>query len=186
MKKGLLAVVGVVVFLGLWVMGLYNGLVSLDQQVKTQWAQVETQYQRRFDLIPGLVESSKAVLKQEQALIDAVTTARTKYSGAGTVDEKAKAAGEVESALGRLLVVIENYPQLKSDETVQKLMDELAGTENRIATERKRYNDLVGGFNIKVKSFPTNLLASMLGFGEKSFFEAADTAAEAPKVDFGN
>ena len=184
MKKGLLAVIGVVVLVGLWLMGLYNGLVKSDQEVKTQWAQVETQYQRRFDLIPNLVESSKAVLKQEQALIDSVTEARTKYSGATSIDEKAKAAGEVESALGRLLVVMENYPELKSDETVQRLMDELAGTENRVAVERKRYNDLVGSFNIKVKTFPTNVFAGMLGFSEKAFFEAAEAASTAPTVNF--
>lgn len=184
MKKGLLVVVGVVVLVGLWLMGLYNGLVKTDQEVKTQWAQVETQYQRRFDLIPNLVESSKAVLKQEQALITAVTEARTKYSGATTVDEKVEAANQVESALGRFLVVMENYPELKSDVTVQKLMDELAGTENRIAVERKRFNDLVGAFNVQVKTFPTNVVASMLGFSEKAFFESTEAAATAPQVDF--
>ncbi len=184
MKKGLLAVIGIVVLAGLWLMGLYNGLVGMDQEVKTQWAKVETQYQRRFDLIPNLVESSKAVLKQEQAIIDSVTEARTKYSGATTVDEKARAAGEVESALGRLLVVMENYPELKSDETVQRLMDELAGTENRIAVERSRYNELVGSFNVKVKTFPNNLIASILGFSEKAFFESTEAAAEAPAVKF--
>jgi len=184
MKKGLLAVIGIAVLAGLWLMGLYNGLVGADQEVKTQWAKVETQYQRRFDLIPNLVESSKAVLKQEQAIIDSVTEARTKYSGATTVDEKAKAAGEVETALGRLLVVMENYPELKSDETVQRLMDELAGTENRIAVERGRYNDLVGGFNVRVKTFPNNVIAGMLGFSEKAFFESVEAASSAPAVNF--
>lgn len=184
MKKGLLAVIGIAVLAGLWLMGLYNGLVGADLEVKTQWAKVETQYQRRFDLIPNLVESSKAVLKQEQAIIDSVTEARTKYSGATTVDEKAKAAGEVETALGRLLVVMENYPELKSDETVQRLMDELAGTENRIAVERGRYNDLVGGFNVRVKTFPNNVIAGMLGFSEKAFFESVEAASSAPAVNF--
>jgi len=184
MKKGLFVIIGIAVLVGLWLMGLYNGLVGADQEVKTQWAKVETQYQRRFDLIPNLVESSKAVLKQEQAIIDSVTEARTKYSGATTVDEKARAAGEVETALGRLLVVMENYPELKSDETVQRLMDELAGTENRIAVERGRYNDLVGGFNVRVKTFPNNVIAGMLGFSEKVFFESVEAASTAPTVNF--
>lgn len=160
----------------------YNSLVTLNEQVKSQWAQVETQYQRRFDLIPNLVESVKGIMKQEQAVFTAIADARAHYAGAQTIDDKAKAAGEVESALGRLLVITENYPQLKSSDTVQTLMAQLEGTENRISVERKRFNDLAQTFNVKVKTFPSSLVAKMAGFSERSYFEAASGAENTPKV----
>jgi len=185
MKKVLIGIIGVVFIVGLWMGGIYNGLVRKDQEVSAQWAQVETQYQRRFDLIPSLVEATKAVLKQEQAVFGQIAEARTRYSGATTNDEKAEAAGQVESALGRLLVIVENYPELKSDATVQNFMDELAGTENRVAVERKRYNDLVAQYNVMVKTLPTSVLAGIFGFSEKAFFESATGAELAPEVDFG-
>lgn len=186
MKKTLLLIIGVVFFVGLWAGGIYNGLVRKDQEVKNQWAQVETQYQRRFDLIPNLVEATKAFMTQEKEVFGAIADARTRYAGATTNDEKAEAAGQVESVLGRLLVIMENYPELKSDATVQNFMDELSGTENRVAVERKRYNDLVASYNMKVKTLPTSILAGMFGFSEKAFFEANEAAASAPQVDFEN
>jgi len=185
MKKTLLLIIGVVFVVGLWMGGIYNGLVRKDQEVSAQWAQVETQYQRRFDLIPSLVEATKAVLKQEQDVFGQIAEARTRYSGATTVDEKAEAAGQVESALGRLLVIMENYPVLKSDATVENFMDELSGTENRLAVERKRYNDLVAEYNVMVKTLPTSILAGIFGFSQKAFFESATGADLAPKVNFG-
>jgi LemA protein len=184
MNKTLLAIVGVVVVVGLYAFSVYNGLVTKNEAVDAQWAQVETQYQRRFDLIPNLVESVKGIMKQEQTVFTAIADARTRYSGAATVDQKAAAAGQVESALSRLLVIMENYPQLKSAETVQTLMSQLEGTENRISVERKRYNDGVRDFNLSVKRFPGSVLASLFGFKERSYFDAAAGAENAPQVQF--
>lgn len=162
----------------------YNGLVTSNEVVNNQWAQVETQYQRRFDLIPNLVESVKGIMQQEQTIFTAIAEARTRYSGAQTTDEKAAAAGEVESALGRLLVVVENYPQLKSAENVQTLMAQLEGTENRISTERKRFNDAVQVYNLKVKTLPSSLIAKITGFIEHAYFESVSGSDTAPQVQF--
>jgi LemA protein len=176
-------IVGViVVVLAIWVIGSYNGFVKSNEAINAQWAQVESQYQRRYDLIPNLVASVQGIMKQEQTVFTAIADARTHYGGATTPDQKAAAAGEVESALSRLLVVMENYPQLKSADTVQSLMAELAGTENRIAVERMRYNDLVRDYNVRVKSFPGSLFASMFGFVPHTLFEAVDAAQTAPQV----
>jgi LemA protein len=172
-----------VVVIGMWLMGAYNGLVQKDQAVTGQWAQVETTYQRRFDLIPNLVESTKGILEQEQAVFGQIAEARQGYAGAQTQTEKVAAANELESALSRLLVIVENYPQLQSNTTVLALMDELAGTENRINVERRTYNDLTRDYNTHIKSIPTVFLAGMFGFDEKEYFEAAAGAEEAPKVD---
>jgi len=185
MKKTLLILIGAVVLIGFSLVGTYNGLVQQDQAITNQWAQVETQYQRRFDLIPNLVNSVKGLFNQEQEVFGQIAEARTRYSGAQTVDEKAAAAGEVESALGRLLVIVENYPQIKSDQAVMGLMDELAGTENRVSVERRRFNDLVQGYNTKIKQFPTNLIVGMLGFSERAYFEAVEAAQQAPEVNLG-
>ena len=183
MNKVLLGILGVGIVIILMLFGTYNSLVTKSGAIDGQWAQVETQYQRRFDLIPNLVESTKGFLAQEQTIFKDIAEARTRYAGAATVDEKAQAAGGLESALGRLLVIIENYPNLKSNETVARLMDELAGTENRIAVERKRYNELVQDYNITIKRAPTNMIAGLFGFKERKFFEAAQGAEQAPKVD---
>ncbi len=184
MKKGLLIVLAVVVLLGIWTYSSYNGLVALNEQANGQWAQVETQYQRRFDLIPNLVESVKGIMKQEQTVFDDIAQARTQYAGAQSVNDKAVAASNVESALGRLLVITENYPQLQSAGTVQTLMSQLEGTENRVSVERKRYNDIVQAYNTKIKYFPGSLIAKMFGFGERAYFQAAEAAATAPQVKF--
>ncbi|OGY68054.1 MAG: LemA family protein [Candidatus Zambryskibacteria bacterium RIFCSPLOWO2_01_FULL_45_43] len=183
MKKTwiILAVIGVAL---LYSFSVYNSLVGKNETVDGQWAQVESQYQRRFDLIPNLVESVKGSMKQEQAVFTAIADARTKYSGAGTIDAKAKAAGEVESAFARLLAVMENYPQLKSSENVQTLMVQIEGTENRVSVERQRFNDAVRALNVAVKAFPSNIVAKLFGFGERAYFEAVEAAAEAPKVNF--
>ena len=164
-------------------MTTYNRLVSLNEGVDSQWAQVEGQYQRRFDLIPNLVESVKGVMRQEQDVFKAIADARTRYAGASSIDEKAQAASQVEGAIGRLLVIMENYPQLRSVETVTNLMSQLEGTENRISVERKRYNDLVRDFNVSIKKTPTNLIAAVLGFKERAYFEAAAGSEVAPKVN---
>jgi len=180
----LIIVLGILVLGAFSLIGFYNSLVGKSQAVEAQWAQVETQYQRRFDLIPNLVESVKGMMEQEKEVFGQIAEARTRYSGAKTVEEKVKAAGEVESVLGRLLVIMENYPELRSSENVSQLMDELAGTENRVAVERRRYNELVRDYNTTIKKFPGNLIAGMFGFSERSFFEAAEGAEQAPKVGF--
>ena len=186
--QNLLAAVGVIVLgaiiIAVSLVGIYNSLVTKSQAVDAQWSQVETQYQRRYDLIPNLVSSVKGMMQQEQAVFLAIAEARTKYGAAQTVNEKAVAAGEVETALGRLLAVIENYPDLKSSQNVTQLMDELAGTENRISVERRRFNDLVRDYNTQIKTFPTNMLAGMFGFSEKQYFQSVSGAETAPKVEF--
>ncbi len=184
LKSPLVILAGGLILIGLVLMSTYNGLVTKGQQVDAQWAQVETQYQRRFDLIPNLVETVKGYFKQEQDVFGQIAEARTRYSGAATPSEKAQAATGVESALGRLLVIIENYPDLKSNQTVLGLMDELAGTENRVSVERKKYNDLVRDYNTTVKKFPTMFIAQLFGFGDKAYFEAAEAAEAAPTVKF--
>jgi LemA protein len=182
MKKfiWLIVVAGLLILSGI---GFYNSLVAKSQAIDNQWAQVETQYQRRFDLIPNLVSSVEGIMKQEQAVFGKIAEARTLYSGAKSVEEKAQAATQVESALGRLLVVMENYPELKSAANVTQLMDELAGTENRISVERGRYNDLVKDYNTTIMKFPAKLIAGVFGFTEKSYFEAVSGAEKPPAVE---
>ena len=172
-----------VVLVGGFVWTTYNKLVRTNEVIDNQWAQVETQYQRRFDLIPNLVSAVKGAMSQEQKVFGDLAEARTRYAGAGNSNDKAAAATEVESAFSRLLVVMENYPQLKSLDTVNTLMSELEGSENRVSVERKRYNDAVKDFNITIKMFPGNLIAGMLGYGERNYFEAAAGAEKAPTVD---
>jgi LemA protein len=185
---GILVVV-ILVIVGMF-SGTYNSLVTKSQAVEAQWAQVETQYQRRYDLIPGLVESTKGFFQQEQDIYKAIADARTRYANAqgGNVpqEEKVAATNAVESSLGRLLVIVESYPNVKSDATIARLMDELAGTENRISVERRRYNEDVQSYNTSLKTFPTVLIARMMGFEEKEYFESQTGAEEAPKVDFSN
>jgi LemA protein len=183
LKKLLVIIGAIVLVLVLSLISFYNSLIGKTQAVDNQWAQVETQYQRRFDLIPNLVNSVKGMMAQEQTVFGQIAEARTRYSGAGTVEEKVKAAGQLESALGRLLVIMENYPELRSAENVSQLMDELSGTENRISVERRRYNDLVRDYNTTIKKFPANLIAGTFGFSQRLFFEAAEGAEQAPEVN---
>lgn len=173
---------GVLLVLAFYFISVYNGLITKSQAVDTQWAQVETQYQRRFDLIPNLVNATQGVLTQEQEVFGELARARSNYAGAQTPDAQAEAAGQVESALSRLLVIVENYPELRSNQTVQNLMDELAGTENRVAVERRRYNEEVRDYNVYIARFPTNIPASLFGYEQRNFFEAASGAERAPEV----
>lgn len=184
MKKTLIIVGIIVAVVLLYGWSTYNSLVTAGVGIDGQWAQVEAQYQRRFDLIPNLVESVKGIMKQEQTVFTEIAEARTRYSGATTVDEKARAAGQVESALGRLLVITENYPQLKSSDTVTTLMAQLEGTENRVSTERKRFNDGVASYNLITKRFPSSMIASIFGFGSRTYFEAVKGSEVVPKVQF--
>ena len=162
----------------------YNRFTGSEEAIKTQWAQVQNQLQRRNDLIPNLVETAKGFAQQERDVFGAIAASREKLAGARTPEETIKAANEQSSALARLLVIVENYPQLKSDATFMRVMDELAGTENRLATERMRYNERVQEYNTLRRRFPSNMTAKVFGFKEYPYFEAPPTAQQAPKVDF--
>jgi len=183
MKKTLWVVLAIVAVVVIYAWSSYNSLVKADESINGQWAQVETQYQRRFDLIPNLVNSVKGIMNQEKEVFENLANARTHYAGAQTPESKVQAANEVESSLARLLVVVENYPQLKSSENVQTLMVQLEGTENRISVERNRYNDEVRDFDTMIKRFPKNVVASMFGFSEREYFQAAIGADQAPQVN---
>jgi LemA protein len=163
----------------------YNKFTTQEEAIKAQFSQVENQLQRRNDLIPNLVESVKGFAAQERAVIQSVTDARAKMSGATTPADKIAAANETSSALARLLVVVENYPQLKSDARFAQLMDQLEGTENRIAIERQRYNERVQEYNTARKRFPSNMTAKIFGFGEYPYWEVPKEAQAVPRVDFG-
>jgi LemA protein len=164
--------------------GTYNRFVSMDEAVKSSWAQVENQLQRRYDLIPNLVETVKGYAKQEKDVLVEVTNARAKVGGAANVPDKITANNELSGALSRLMVVVERYPDLKSNQNFIRLQDELAGTENRIAVERMRYNDAVKAYNVAIRSFPANLLTGMFGFVKATFFEAPAAAKATPQVKF--
>ena len=187
MKKSTIVIIVVVVILVAIIAGLvsnYNGVVSLSEEVDNKFATIDTMLQRRADLIPNLVNTVKGYTNQEQAVIDSVTDARAKLAGANSVGEKANADQELSTALSNLLVVVENYPDLKSSQNFINLSDELAGTENRIATARKDYNDAVKEYNTKIKRFPTNIVSGMFGYGEKEYFQASVGSEEVPTVDF--
>jgi LemA protein len=187
MRKSLIVIGIIVVILLIFVLsmfGRYNRLVSLDEGVKTAWAQVENQFQRRLDLIPNYVETVKGYAKQEREVLLQVTEARAKVGGAGSVGGKIAANNELTSALSRLLVVVERYPDLKSNQNFIRLQDELAGTENRIAVTRGRYNEAVRAYNTTIRRVPTNIIAGIFGFGRAELFEAPEGAEEPPKVTF--
>ena len=177
-------IVGVVFILILWTVGTYNSLITLEETVDEKWQQVENQYQRRADLIPNLIETVKGFAAQEKEIFTEVTKLRSQWAGAGTRSEKMAAAKGMDGAIGRLLLVSENYPQLKSNENFLALQSQLEGTENRIATERMRFNEVVKKFNVKIKRFPSRIIAGMLGYEEESYFEADEGAEVAPTVEF--
>lgn len=185
-SKGLLAL-GIVGFLvlvfGGWMVGGYNNMVTMRNNVDKAFAKVDSAYQRRFDLVPNLVESVRGAQEQEREVFGNLAEARTRYSGASSAEDRVAAAGQFESALGRLLVVIENYPELKSNETVKDLMVQLEGTENRIKVERDNYSDEVTTYNTSIQRFPRNILAGLFNFDKKDLFEADSGASTAPKVD---
>lgn len=200
-NKGLLigcsigvAILLIALILFFWAVSKYNSLVALNEEVNKSWSQVENQYQRRYDLIPNLVETVKGVASFEKETYTAVTEARAKVGQIQLTpqileDSKAferfqAAQDNLSSALSRLLVVAENYPQLKANENFLQLQAQLEGTENRISVERRRYNESVRNFNTTIKRFPTNIMAGIFGFREKAYFTAATGAEEAPKVKF--
>jgi len=181
-------VVAILLIVGLgffsYIVGTYNSLVKKDEGVKTAWAQVENQLQRRMDLIPNYVETVKGYAKHEREVFIEVTEARAKVAGSVTPSQQIEANNELSAALSRLLLVVERYPDLKANQNFIRLQDELAGTENRIAVERMRYNEAVRDYNVYIRRFPNNILAGIFGFGRAALFEAPEEAAKPPKVQF--
>jgi LemA protein len=177
-------VVVVLVLIVLWGVSAKNSFVRQNEAITAQWAQVENQYQRRFDLIPNIVNTVKGVAGQEQAVFGEIAEARTRYSGATTADAKADAATEVEGALGRLLVIAENYPTLQSSQAYRDLIVSLEGTENRISVERMKYNQLVQTFDTNIKTFPTSIIASIFGVTAHEYFNVPEANQAVPTVQF--
>jgi LemA protein len=188
MKKfliGLVVIVAIVLLVMMSFAGIYNGIVSKHETITAKWAQVENQLQRRNDLIPNLVNTVKGYAAHEKTVFEDVTNARSQWAKATTVEEKVKAAGAIDASLARLLLVVENYPNLKANDTFLKLMDELSGTENRIAVERMRYNEAVKDYNITVRVFPSNVIAGMFGYKPATeYFKAEEKAKAVPEVKF--
>ena len=181
-------IVAIIAIIGLFFIGTYNSLVSADVEVDQAWAVVQSKLQRRYDLIPNLVNSVKGFMTQEMDLLTEITEARSQWgeSLGKPITDQVENANALESVLSRLMVVVtsENYPELKSDVLVLELMDELAGTENRISVERDRYNAAVANYNKKIRMFPSSIIANMNGMMPRQMFEASDYAQEAPEVDF--
>ncbi|MBO8478640.1 MAG: LemA family protein [Bacteroidetes bacterium] len=196
MKKGLTVIViiaAIVLALFFWVKNSYNGLVKSDEQVKAAWSQVENVYQRRADLIPNLVATVKGYAAHESSTLESVVEARSKATqvtvdpdrlDAGEIARFQEAQGELTQALGRLVMLRESYPDLKANQNFMELQAQLEGTENRISTERMKFNETARSYNTMVRSFPKNIIASMFGFETKGYFEAAEGTETAPKVEF--
>ena len=163
----------------------YNKFTTQEEAIKAQWGQVQNQIQRRNDLIPNLVETTKGYAQHEEAIYKDIADSRSRLLAAKTPEETIAASNQQSSALGRLLAVVENYPNLKANEQFNRLMDELAGTENRLATERMRYNERIQEYNTQRRRFPSNITAKMFGFKEYPYFNAPPEAQAVPKVDFG-
>jgi len=182
-KYKMFIIVGVIILLlAGWFVGMYNGFVAMDQNVKGSWSEVESQYQRQANLVPNLVSSVKGYAQFEQSTLTEITAARSKWQSQTTVAGQDEAGNQLYSALSKLLVVYENYPDLKTVSTVSNLMDELAGTQNRITVARGRYIDAIKAFNTGIKMFPANVFAGMWGFTEKTYYQAAPGAMETPTV----
>ena len=194
MKKSYIVIIVIaVIVLGvfIWVKNTYNGLVKSEEGVDAAWAQVENVYQRRADLVPNLVATVKGYAAHESETLESVIAARSRATqvtvsdlSEENIEKFNKAQGELSSALGRLLMITENYPDLKANENFRDLQAQLEGTENRIATERMKFNETARAYNTKVRSFPANIIASMFGFEKKGYFEAQEGAETAPKVEF--
>lgn len=192
-NKGLIITVVVIALVAIWGISSYNGLVSMDENVSNQWANVETQYQRRSDLIPNLVNTVKGYAKHESETLESVMQARSQATQVKidpsncTPQQLAayqKAQGDVTTALGKLLAITENYPDLKANQNFLELQSQLEGTENRINVARKDFNDTAKKYNTSLRRFPRNIIASMFGFEKRNYFEAETGAEKAPKVEF--
>lgn len=183
-NMGWIIAVAVIVILVGWGIGVYNSFVRQNIAITAQWAQVENQYQRRFDLIPNLVNTVKGFASHEQAIYDSITSARAQYAGAQTTDQKAAAATQVEGALGRLLVIAESNPAIQSAPSFRDLSTSLEGTENRISVERMKYNDLVKTYNTSITVFPGSIFAGMFGFSTHEYFNVPTANQANPVVNF--
>lgn len=187
MKKSsivLLVIVGIIAIFAISMIGSYNGLVSEKESITQKYSDLDTTLQRRADLIPNLVNTVKGFTQHENEVIDKVTTAREKLAGANSFEEKEQANNELSKSLQSLMVVVENYPDLKSSENFLNLQREIAGTENRIAIARRDYNSAVNAYNSSIKKFPTSIIAGIFGFNEEKYFEADEKAQEVPSVNF--
>ena len=193
MKKSTIILIAVIAIAAIWGISAYNGLVKMDESVNTAWSNVENQYQRRADLIPNLVNTVKGYAAHEKETFEAVVSARSKATQM-TVDpenltpeklqEYQKAQGEIGAALGRLLAITENYPELKANENFKELQAQLEGTENRISVERRNFNEVARTYNTSIRTFPKSILAGMFGFDKRPYFEAEEGANKAPEVKF--
>jgi LemA protein len=182
---GLLVVLGIIVIIGAWLIGLYNSLVRLRNQVRNSWSQIDVQLKRRHDLIPNLVETVKGYAAHERNTLENVTRARNQAVQATGVPDRAKAEQDLSAALGRLMVVVEQYPDLKANQNFLALQEELSSTENKIGFSRQFYNDSVMTYNNRVQSFPANIIAGMFAFNTEPFFELEDRAdRQVPQVSF--
>lgn len=193
MKKSNMIIIGVITLVAIWGISVYNGLVTMEEDVNGQWSNVETQYQRRADLIPNLVSTVKGYASHEQETLEGVIQARSaatqiKVDVNDLTEEKLaefqKAQGAVTSALGKLLAITENYPDLKANQNFLELQAQLEGTENRINVARTNFNNTAKGFNTAIRRFPKSILAGLFGFKKRAYFEAAEGAEQAPKVEF--
>ncbi len=187
MKKSYIVIICVVIFIiiiAMMMIGTYNGMVSKKEAVDSSLSDLDVMLQRRADLIPNLINTVKGYTSHENEIIEKVTQARTKLVNADSIEEKSKANNELSNSLDALMVVVENYPDLKSSENFRQLSDELAGTENRIAVARKDYNNSVKTFNTSIKKFPNSILSGMFGFEQESYFEADEKSSEVPSVNF--
>lgn len=180
----LVSIVGLAIILMMQFFSIRNELMRMDEKISGNWAQVENQLQRRYDLIPNLVKTVKGVAAHEKGVFTQIAEARSKLAGATTQSETVQASGMMESALSRLLVVVERYPNLKANESFNRLMDELAGTENRLAVERRRFNEAIRVFNTEIRLFPKSFVASLSGFEKKDYIKIKEAAKETPQVDF--
>ncbi len=183
-NKKLIIIGGILIVIVFWGISTYNGLVSGNQSVSGSFAQIDTQLQRRFDLVPNLVSTVKGITKQESEVFGTLANARANYAGARTTEDKVGASNQFEGALSRLLVIAENYPQLQSSQAFRDLMTQLEGTENRIAVARKDYNDTVTNWNARVSRFPSMIIAGLFGFEKKAFLQTSEEAKVNPTVDF--
>jgi LemA protein len=180
----LLVILAALVFLVLFVIGIYNSLIGLRNQVDNAWSQIDVQLKRRHDLIPNLVETAKGYMKHERGTFEAITEARARAMGARSVSDASKAEGALGEALSKFMLVVENYPDLKANQNFLALQEELSSTENKIAFSRQAYNDQVLFFNNKIQMFPSNIVAGMFAFNKRDFFETAAAEKEAPRVSF--
>lgn len=190
-NKGLWIIIAVVAVIVVWIFSSYNGMITMEESVNSAWSQVENQYQRRMDLVPNLVNTVKGYAAHEEGTLTAVVEARAKATNltvdindAESLAKYQKTQGELSKAMSRLMMITENYPDLKANQNFLQLQAQLEGTENRISTERKRFNEAVQSFNTKIRRFPNSLIAGIFGFAQKPYFEADQAASVAPTVNF--